>query len=279
MIELNNITKRYRKFKAIDNLSLTIKDNGIYCLLGRNGAGKTTLMKILAGHFAPTSGETFVNGRKVDTLNMPDLNFIELNTPFFNMKISKMIEFSHNFSSNFDREFAFKIANKFKLDLNKKYKELSLGMKTMTAAILSLASGSNIIILDEPVLGFDPVVRTRFYELLREAYAMKPKIIIISTHIIDEIEKTADSVIIIEKGKILDRFGMSDFYDNAYKITGFAEQVKIATDGFKTIYTFEDGGFCTAFVYDKRAIEIADLTVKPLGLQDFFINLVGGMDI
>jgi len=279
MIKFTDVSKQYDKTLALDKIILEIKDSGIYCLLGRNGAGKTTMLKCLSGHINATSGEIYVNEKRVNTLNMPpNISFIEAQGKLYDFKIKDLIKYSANLNDSFDRSFAESIAAKFKLDLKKRYRQLSFGMKTMVSTLLSLASNSDIIILDEPVLGLDAIVRDRFYKLLQESLSEKPRIIIVSTHLIDEIAKITENTIIINEGRILDYFDVSELDEKGYAITGPMADVKKAIEGLKVISTNEVGGFMTASIFDKRMDVPKNCTVQAISLQDYFIALIGGED-
>lgn len=277
MIKFVDVSKQYRETLALDKINLEIKDNGIYCLLGRNGAGKTTMLKCLAGHINATSGEIYVNNSRVNTLSMPpNLNFIEAQGKLFNFKIKDLIRYSANLSDNFDSKFAESIVAKFKLNTKKRYRQLSFGMKTMVSTMLSLASNSDIIILDEPVLGLDAIMRDNFYTLLQESLGEKPRIIIVSTHLIDEIAKVTENTIIIDNGKILDYFSVSELDEKGYAITGMIADVEKAIKGLRVISKKEIGGLMTASIFDKRIAVPKGCTIQAIGLQDYFIALVGG---
>src|SRR5699024_5106091 len=109
----------------------------------------------------------------------------------FNMSIADLLDTTKHLQDNFDIEFAYKMLQKFKLDKKKKFKQLSFGMQTMVATIAGLASNSKVVMLDEPVLGFDAIMRNQFNKLLLESFERHPRIIIVSTHLIDEIAKVA----------------------------------------------------------------------------------------
>ena len=277
MIKITNATKRYGDMCAIDAINLEIKDNGIYCLLGRNGAGKTTLLKSIAGHHDLSGGEIVVNGKRVSILNMPsNLAFMEAQTNMFNLKIKDLIKYSAKLSDNFNLDFAHEIAKKFRLDLNKIYKQLSFGMKTMVSTLISLAGNNDIMILDEPVLGLDAIMRDQFYTLLQDSIEKHPRIIIVSTHLIDEIAKVAQKIIIIDGGKILDCFDVTDIDEKGYAITGMAAEVEKAIKGLRVISKKEMGGLTSASIFDKRIAPPNGCTISAMGLQDYFIALVGG---
>ena len=277
MITFNDVTKRYGKTTALDSFSLTVDEPGIYCLLGRNGAGKTTLMKLIAGYIGATDGEVSVNGARVGTLNMPDaVHFVESGAVQFNARLSTLFDYAADINPAFDMDFALIMAKRFNLDLQKRYKHLSFGMKVMASTLISISSGKEILLLDEPVLGFDPVMRRTFYELLQESFCEKPKTVIVSTHIIDEIEKVAQQLIIIDKGRLALNCSIQEIDENAYSVTGPAEFVKAATDGLRIIGETAAGTFLSRYIYDRRIEPSDKYSISVLGLQDFFIGLVGG---
>jgi len=277
MIQFDDVTKCYHRTTAVNHVTLTLGENKIYCLLGRNGAGKTTLLKLIAGHFNASSGTIKVDGKPVNTLRMPEcVNFIESRASQFNLKVESLIKIAKELEDDFDSQFAQSMLQKFKLDKKKKYSQLSFGMQTMLTTLMSLASNSKVVILDEPVLGFDAVMRSQFYELLTDSFENHPRLIIVSTHLIDEIAKSAQELIILDSGKILLQSSINDIDEKAYSITGMTKDVKPALNGLNVIGQKTIGGFTTAFIYDHRVDVPGNLTVQALGLQEFFINMVGG---
>ena len=276
MIEFQNAIKNYGRTTALDNFSITIEKPGIYCLLGRNGAGKTTMLKTLAGHIAATSGTVTVNGKTVGMLTMPDdVHFVETGAAQFNIRLTSLFNAAADINPAFDMDFAIEMARRFSLDTKKRFKQLSFGMKAMASTLIALSSGKDILILDEPVLGFDPVTRKTFYDLLAESCAAKPKTIIISTHIIDEIAKVAEQLIIIDKGRLKLYSDMNEVDEKAYCVTGPTENVKAATEGLRVIGETKAGGFLSRYVYDHRIEESEKYSISALSLQEFFIGLVG----
>ena len=280
MIEIENLSKRFGKLTAIDNVSLNLNENGIYCLLGRNGAGKTTLMKLIAGHIAASEGSITADGKKVTTGKMPEnITLIESGCTQFNRKVSELIDYAAALEADFDRDFAKKMTEKFELNPNKKYKSLSFGMKTMLTTIITLSNNSNVILLDEPTLGFDAIMRSQFNNLLLESYNAHPRIIIVSTHLIDEIAKVTERLIIIDKGKILVATGIDDIDENAFTLSGTKKDVLPLLEGLNCIGKTEAASVIAAHIYGSRK-SLPELppgvSVDRMSLQDFFINLVGG---
>lgn len=277
MIEFKNATKKYGGTTALDRVSLKISESGIYCLLGRNGAGKTTLMKLIAGHIAATDGTITVDGRRVSPDKMPEsVNFIESGSVQFNMRASELINAAADLQEGFDRDFAREMTERFELDTRKKFKQLSFGMKTMLTAIITLANNSKVILLDEPTLGFDAIMRDQFNTLLLESYHAHPRVIIVSTHLIDEIAKVTERLIIINKGRILIETGIEDIDEKAYTLSGSANMVLPLINGLNCIGKTAAGSMVAAHIYGDRITPPQGVTLDRLSLQDFFINIVGG---
>ena len=275
MIEFSNVTKRYGSTIAIDHIDLCASENGIYCLLGRNGAGKTTLMKLLAGHIAVTEGKITVEGKVVSPSHMPNsVNYIESNSVQFNMMVSELIEAAAELQESFDLDFAKEMTKRFELDPNKKFKRLSFGMKTMLTTIMTLANNSQVILLDEPTLGFDAIMRNQFNDLLLEGYQAHHRIIIVSTHLIDEIAKVAEQLLIIDKGRIILKASINDIDEKAYILSGTTKDILPLLNGLNCIGKTTAGSITAAYIYDDRIIPPEGVTIDHLGLQDFFINLV-----
>jgi ABC-2 type transport system ATP-binding protein len=132
------------------------------------------------------------------------------------------------------------------------------------------------LILDEPVLGFDAIMRSQFYELLSDSFENHSRLILVSTHLIDEIAKSAEELIIIDHGNILFQSTINDIDEKAYSITGMTKDVMPVLSGLHVIGQKTIGGFTTAFIYDRRTEIPGNLTIQPIGLQDFFINMVRG---
>lgn len=203
MIELTNVTKKYGSTAVLDDVTLKIDEPGIYCLLGRNGAGKTTLLKSVAGYQNITDGKIEVAGKAITTATLTtEVSYIENFAKHFNLPVGKLLRIASQVNPSYDFAFAREMMERFELDEKKKFSQLSLGMKTMVSSIICLASSKSVILLDEPVLGFDAIMRVEFYEMLTESFEKHPRVIIVSTHIIEEIAKTVEKLIIIDEGRI-----------------------------------------------------------------------------
>lgn len=276
MIELKQVTKQYGQATVLKNITLTVDEPGIYCLLGRNGAGKTTLLKSIAGYQNITSGTIQVGGKTITPSTLDTgVSYIENFAKHFNLPVRKLLRIASEVNPNYDYDFASEMMERFELDGKKKFNHLSLGMKTMVSTIICLASNKEVILLDEPVLGFDAIMRVEFYDMLTESFQKHPRIIIVSTHIIEEIAKTIQKLIIIDKGSVRFFDTLQSVETKAFRVSGLQKAVEAATRGLHVIGQDTVGGLVTSYIFDNPPEQAASLEIHPLSLQDFFIQMVG----
>lgn len=276
MIELKQATKQYRQAAVLKNITLTVDRPGIYCLLGRNGAGKTTLLKSMAGYQNITNGSIKVDGRTITTSTLDTgVSYIENFAKHFNLPVRKLLRIAAEVNPDYDYDFASEMMERFQLDGKKKFNHLSLGMKTMVSTIICLASNKEVILLDEPVLGFDALMRVEFYDMLTESFQKHPRIVIVSTHIIEEIAKTIQKLIIIDKGSLRFFDTLQSVETKAFSVSGLQKDVEAAVQNLNVIGRDTVGGLVTAYIFDNPPKETGSLEIHPLSLQDFFIQMVG----
>ena len=276
MIALKQVTKQYGQATVLKNITLSIDDPGIYCLLGRNGAGKTTLLKSVAGYQNITDGTIQVDGKVITTSTLDTgVSYIENFAKHFNLPVRKLLQIASEVNPNYDYDFASEMMERFELDGKKKFNHLSLGMKTMVSTIICLASNKSVVLLDEPVLGFDAIMRVEFYDMLTENFQKHPRIIIVSTHIIEEIAKTIQKLIIIDKGSVRFFDALQSVETKAFSISGLQKDVEAATQNLNVIGQDTVGGLVTTYIFDNPPEQTASLEIHPLSLQDFFIQMVG----
>lgn len=276
MIELRNVTKQYGQSSVLNKIDLTVDEPGIYCLLGRNGAGKTTFLKSIAGYQNVTSGQIKVDGKTISTATLDTgVSYIENFAKHFNLPVGKLLRIASEVNADFDHSFAMEMMERFELDRKKKFNQLSLGMKTMVSTIVCLASYRPVVLLDEPVLGFDAIMRVEFYEMLTESFQYHPRIIIVSTHIIEEIAKTIHKLIMIDKGRIRFFDTLQAVEEKAFSVSGLKKDVDMATANLNVIGQDAVGGLVTSYIFDQPPKHEASLEITPLSLQDFFVQMVG----
>lgn len=276
MIELTDVTKQYGSTPVLKNVTLRIDVPGIYCLLGRNGAGKTTLLKSIAGYQGITSGKIQVDGRVITTSALnTGVSYIENFAKHFNLPVRKLLRIASKVNPSYDFEFASELMERFELDGKKKFNHLSLGMKTMVSTIICLASSKGAILLDEPVLGFDVIMRVEFYKMLAESFAKHPRVIIVSTHIIEEIARTIQKLIILDRGRVCFFDTLQAVEAKAFSVSGLKRDVDTATANLNVIGQDSVGGLVTSYLFDIPPTQGSSLEIRPLSLQDFFLQMVG----
>ncbi len=219
-IEIKNLTKDYGLGRGVFNINLTIKKGEMLGFVGTNGSGKTTTIRNLMGYIKPTSGECYVLGKESwkhsseiaskigyvpGEIGFPDLPtgtaFLKSQAGFFGLK---------------DLSYADELIKKLQLDPRANLKRMSKGMKQKTALVAALMNNAEILVLDEPTTGLDPLMRDAFIEIIKEEHK-KGKTILMSSHMFGEMEDTCDRVALIDKGKIIDIVSMEDIRNRPTK--------------------------------------------------------------
>lgn len=284
LIKVSNLTKEYGKNKVLDNVSLTIEENKIYGLLGRNGAGKTTLLNLITNRIFPTEGTVEIDGENIieNSSALEKIYFMtEQDLYPKGMKIKEIFKWTKEFYESFDMDYALSLSNKFGLNINKKFKELSTGYSSICKIIITLSSGAEVLLFDEPVLGLDANHRDMFYKELVANYIDEPKTIILSTHIIEEVSEILEKVIIIKNGKVLGDKEVESLLGEAYLVSGPSEKVEKYIKDKKCINIESIAGFKAATIIgkitDENKIQIRDLELETskVELQKLFIHLTG----
>ncbi|CEP47041.1 ABC transporter ATP-binding protein [[Clostridium] sordellii] len=202
MIEVKNATKKYKKVKALDDISFEIHEGKITCLLGINGVGKSTVLKAICGLIKLDSGEIFIDGEKIDNKIYDKVAFVpDVDNYFVQFTIKEIFEFMKTFYKNWDDKKAYEMLNLFNLTDDRKILNLSKGNIARVKIILGFAQNAKYTILDEPFSGIDIFKRGDFLKVMTK-YITDEQSIIITTHEISEIEMIADDVILIDNGKL-----------------------------------------------------------------------------
>lgn len=279
-----NVNKTYGRTSALRNLSLTLEENVIYGLLGRNGAGKTTLLNTIAGGIYADSGIIEVWGKKLAKGELPgDFCYVREGWKSLgNARVIQALHYASAFHPHWDWTFAHQLLDTFRLDPNRKVRQLSRGMESLVGNIIGLASRAPLTVYDEPVLGLDVLMRERFYKMLLEDYAHHPRTILLSTHLIDEIAPVAERVYILEDGAVLLHDEMERIRMSAHLIRGNADAVAAFTASKRVLYTEGYGRGTLASIYgelsaeDEQQARESGISIESLTLQKFFSYLIEG---
>ena len=278
IIELKNVTKQFGTLTALDNVSVTFEENKIYGLLGRNGAGKSTLLNLISNRLFTTSGEITVDGEptaendsalsKIYCMSDRDL-YPDC------MKVKDVFKSCSYYYPGFDFEYAKKLSEAYKLNLDKKIKSLSTGYRSIYKLITALACGAPIVFFDEPVLGLDAHHRDLFYRELINRYSEKPATYIISTHLIEEAADVIEKVVILKEGHLIADEDTETLLSQGYAVSGSASAVDEFCKGKKLLGEDTLGGLQTAYVLGKCGKDEATgyIEISKLDLQKLFIQM------
>ena len=202
LLEIKDLNKTFDKKEILKDVNLTVSSGKIVGLLGKNGAGKTTLIKLINDLLTPTSGEILINGEKVGVETKKRVSYLHERT-YLNrqMKIAEVIEFFKDFYEDFDDEKAIKLLKDLDLDINQSLSKMSKGMQEKVQLVLVMSRKANLYILDEPLGGVDPATRDYILDTILSNFNENASVII-STHLISDIERVLDEVIFIDKGRV-----------------------------------------------------------------------------
>ena len=202
ILECNNLRKSFGSNHAVSGIDLKIERGRIVGLLGPNGSGKTTIIKLANGLLSPTEGDILINGMKPGVETKKIVSYLPERTYLNNwMKVRQIIAFFADFYENFKPEKAYDMLKRLNIDPNERLKNLSKGNKEKVQLILVMSRDAELYLLDEPIGGVDPAARDYILETIISNYSENATVII-STHLISDIEKVLDDVIFIKDGKI-----------------------------------------------------------------------------
>ena len=234
ILQVENLSKTYPTFK-LDNVSFSLEKGYIMGFIGRNGAGKTTTLKSMLRFVHPDCGNVSINGFDIEKDEFAvknSIGFVSGLDGFYNSKkIKQVTDITKKFFSNWSDETYKNLLEKFNLDENKFIKNLSAGMKVKYQLALAMSHDARLLILDEPTSGLDPVSRDELVILFQDYVADGEHSILFSTHVISDLEKCADYITYIKKGKILDSCDVVSFKEKYLLVNGKKEDL---TDELKS---------------------------------------------
>ncbi|MGO1849923.1 ABC transporter ATP-binding protein [Microbacterium sp.] len=282
VIEVHDLTKRYKDTLALDGVSFRVERNAIYGFLGRNGAGKTTAMSILTAQNFATSGTVRVFGE--DPYENPRV----LNRMCFVRESQKYPDEANAtiafrsarlFFPHWDQQLCEQLIGDFQLPLKTPIKKLSRGQLSAVGVIIGLASRAEITFFDEPYLGLDAVARQIFYDRLLEDYAEHPRTILLSSHLIDEIANLIERVLVIDDGRIIMDQSAEDARGQATNIVGDADLIEPFVRGREVLHR-EGLGRVASVTFlgrlspdERREVEAAGLDLAPVPLQQLIVRM------
>ena len=290
MIKVNDVVKRFGDFTALDGVNISVDKGSVYGLVGPNGAGKTTIIKNLTGVYRPDSGVIRIEGQEVyeNTAIKSRMIFVSDDLYFFpGYSVKDMAAYYRGIYSNWSDERFYAMADIFKIDIKRGVRRLSKGMQKQVAFWLGLSANPDIMILDEPVDGLDPVMRRNVWNLMLSDVAERGMTVLVSSHNLRELEDVCDHVGIMNKGRIAIEKALDEVKGNIHKVQtafkgGLPEELKNTLD----ILKHEKSGSVDMLIlrggYEEiesqiKAYSPLILDVVPLSLEEIFIYELGGM--
>ncbi len=238
MMNVKNLYKSYGTKQVLSNLSFGVNENGIIGLIGKNGSGKTTLLKLLAGRLEKTQGIISIFGKDpMDHISTQSQLIYTYHNLEYDKPLSlKSILFNYNLMfPQFDMEFAQKLMNYFELSPKMKYKQLSKGMGSTFNFLCALACRCPLTMFDEPILGMDVTVRRDIYQILLRDFTEHPRIVIVSSHLLSELEGILSHLLLLDNGALTLDSSMDEIRQSAYRLDGENTALVNFSEGKKII--------------------------------------------
>ena len=290
MIKAKGIVKKFGDFKALDNFEISVKKGSIYGLVGPNGAGKTTIINHLTGVYMPDKGTVVIDGEDVwenDNLKQRVLCINDDWYYFGSYTVKEMARFYESIYKNFNRERYEKLGKVLKIEENRQIRRLSKGMKKQIAFRLVLSCMPEVLILDEPLDGLDPVMRKKIMNIIISDVAEREMTVLVSSHNLRELEDICDHVGIIHNGKMVIEKPLDDLKGNISKLQlVFKEEIpEELKEKINILHISKTGSVYTAIVKgDTEKIENEINAYNPLvfdkvslTLEEVFIYELGGL--
>ncbi|HXW57652.1 MAG TPA: ABC transporter ATP-binding protein [Candidatus Cybelea sp.] len=279
------LAKIYGRTRAVDGLDLHVPRGSVYGFLGRNGAGKTTTIRMLMGLARPTRGSLSIFGMSWpgDRLRILERTgyVAEKKLLFEAMNGRDLVRFNRPLFPHWSDEVASNYARQLEIPMDRPFKKLSLGNRTKLCLLMALAQGADLLILDEPTAGLDPVVMDELLRVLIDDYAGEGRTIFLSSHNLAEVEKVADWVGIIHEGKLLLEASLEGIRAEYRRITASGNSLPGATNA--QVISVNAAGSAYEYFVRNRAEQFASglrqqgatiLDISPLNLEQVFLQLV-----
>ncbi|SMQ72853.1 ABC-2 type transport system ATP-binding protein [Devosia lucknowensis] len=282
VLQINNLTVRYGNTVAIDGLTLALQGDGIHGLLGRNGSGKSSLLSVIAGLRKASGGSVLLDGQPIFENEAATTRICLIREGGDTVEDSETVATALRYASDmrpfWDGACAERLLGTFKLDARSRIGSLSRGQRSALGCILGLAARAPVTLFDEVYLGLDAPSRYAFYEALLADYMDHPRLIVLSTHLIEEVARLFSDVIIIHDGKLLLREDAETIQGRGLSLIGPEDAVARATSGLTVLATKSLGPTRSVAVYGQaeeveRRARDEGLEVGALPLQDLFVHL------
>lgn len=289
MIQVQEVEKSFDGFKALDGLNLNVPKGAVYGLVGPNGAGKSTIIRHIAGIYRQDAGRILVDGQKVyeNTKLKQKIAYIPDDIYYFLQASTRdMMKFYRGIYKNFDMDRYEKLRPVFQLDEKRPMRKLSKGMQKQAAFWLAISMRPEVLILDEPVDGLDPVMRRQIWSIVLGDVAENGTTVLVSSHNLRELEDVCDHVGIIYKGKTMLERSLSELQENVVKVQLVYSDGGQLPHGLNVLHRSRSGKIETVIIRGKSE-EIEAVIASsaplfydliPLTLEEIFIYELGGAE-
>jgi len=280
-VELRDLTARYGPTTALDAVSFTIRPGVITGLLGRNGSGKTTALSLMAAFRRRSSGTLLVDGEdpwENDRVLAGTCLIRESGDVILDRPLKETLAFVANRRPEFDRDLAASLLDTFELDPTRQPRRLSRGKRSAFGVVLGVATRAPLTLLDEVHLGMDAPSRYAFYDALLADWLEHPRTIVLSSHLIGEIERLLEDVIVLDRGSVLTVADADTLRQSGFTVTGPAESVAAFVVDREVAARQQLGRTAQATLVrtrpgDRERARAAGLELGPVALQDLFVHL------
>lgn len=284
-IELNQLTKRYGKSRGIDDVTFQVAQGEIFGFIGPNGAGKSTTIRTLLNFLYPTNGTAKILGKDV-VKEAKDIRqhigYLPSEVHYYDdMKVSELFRFSAGFYPGNSTKYAQELAQRLQLDTSRKIEDLSFGNKKKVGIIQALMHEPQVLILDEPTAGLDPLMQSIFFDLLKELQ-QKGTTIFFSSHYLSEVQKLCNRVAIIKEGRLIKIESMEDLHAKQFKKVHLHFQnkweQKVHLEGVlqehltDNSYDFIYNGHTRDLLQQLVQIPFDDVTIEEPSLEEIFMH-------
>ena len=285
MLEMKNVTKTFGTFKALNDLSMTVPKGSIYGLVGPNGAGKSTAIRLLTGIYRPDQGEITMEGQEIyeNPEQKARIGLVPDEIFYFpSATLEEMRKYYAGIYPNFDNDLFERLCEVFKLPRKSPIRRFSKGMQKQAAFHLTLCTRPDVLVLDEPVDGLDPVMRRQVWNLILADVTQRETTVLISSHNLRELEDICDHVGIMDHGKMLLERSLADMQGAIHKL----QLVGQAPYDLEVLHESQSGRLRTLIVRGSAQEIEAKMAqtdcpyfdVLPLSLEEIFIYELGGVN-
>jgi len=286
IIEIDNLSKYYGKHRGIESVSFVVEKGEIFGFIGPNGAGKSTTIRTLLALIHPTGGTARMFGKdciKNSHEIARNIGYVPSEAFYYeNMTVKELLKYSAELYQKDCNEKTDELVERLKLDIKRKITDLSFGNKKKVGIVAALQHSPELIILDEPTNGLDPLIKEEFFKLLKEEN-QKGATILYSSHILSEVQKICDKVAIIKEGTIINVQSINELRKNSYKKIRIVTKNNIDKDYFANegIVDFHLDDKEVSFIYRGKSseiisqineIDITDVYIEEPSLEEIFLH-------